>query len=387
MKIAIVINTSWNIYNFRMGLINALLQEGMEVYAIAPEDSYSHILRETKCKFEPISIDNTGTNPFNDCTLIYELYKIYKRIKPDIILHFTIKPNIYGTMAAKFLNIPIINNVSGLGTIFLNKSYATNIALFMYKLAFQYPNWVFFQNSFDRQVFIDLRLVNNRISEVLPGSGIDIDYFRPAISTRNEKFTFLIISRLIKEKGVIEYIEAARILRSRGIKAVFQVLGAKEVSHSRGIPLETIDEWIEEGIIEYLGVTNDVRMFINNADCIVLPSYREGTPRTLLEAASLAKPIVTTNVPGCNNVVEHGFNGYLCQMKDADDLALKMFKIMNLSIAERLAMGENSRMKIVEKFDERIVIKKYLNAIYRIKFGKRIRSSVKEYIKEKLFVS
>lgn len=384
MKVAIVLNTSWNIYNFRMGLINSMIKEGIEVYAIAPRDIYTQYLLDNKVRFEPITMDSTGTNPVKDFALTLELYKIYKKVEPDVVLHFTIKPNLYGTFAARMLNIPSINNVSGLGTIFLNKNITTNIALFMYKMAFRFPSKIFFQNEFDRQVFLDLRLINNKISEIIPGSGIDTDHFRPSLSISNSKFTFLVVSRLIIDKGILEYVEAARLLKEKGIDAEFQILGAKDPNHRRGISEKMIDEWVEQGLITYLGVTKDVRKFINQADCIVLPSYREGTPRTLLEAASLAKPIVTTNVPGCNNVVDDGFNGFLCNLKDAEDLALNMIKIINLNNSERQQMGENSRKKVERQFDEKIVIEKYMNAIFNIKNKKKQDFSVRGYFKEKL---
>jgi len=382
MKVAIVLNTSWNIYNFRMGLINSMIKEGMEVYAIAPRDVYTPLLIDNNVKFEPITMDSTGSNPVKDFALTVELYKIYKKIKPDVVLHFTIKPNIYGSFAARMLKIPIINNVSGLGTIFLNKNFTTSIALLMYKLAFQFPSKIFFQNEFDRQVFVDLRLISNKVAEIIPGSGINIELFRPSLSVCNEKFTFLVVSRLIIDKGIIEFVDAAKILKKKGYNVEFQILGAKDPEHRRGISEKTIKGWIDQELITYLGVTKDVRNFINKADCIVLPSYREGTPRTLLEAASLAKPIVTTNVPGCNNVVEDGYNGFLCNMKDSEDLALKMIKILNLNDIERKKMGDNSRKKIEERFDEKFVIQKYLDAIYSIKHRKKLQFSMKSYFKE-----
>lgn len=363
-----------------------MIREGMEVYAIAPHDAYSALLVENGCKFEPITIDNTGTSPVNDLKLTWELYKIYKKIKPDVILHFTIKPNIYGTIAARALKIPCINNVSGLGTIFLNRNYTTSIALFMYKLAFTYPKTIFFQNDFDRQVFLDLKLVNSNITEVLPGSGINIEHFRPAFHLENDEFTFLIVSRLIIDKGIIEYVKAAKILKELGVSAKFQILGAKEPFHKRGIPCEELVEWIENGLIEYLGTSKDVRPYIETADCIVLPSYREGTPRTLLEAGCLAKPIVTTNVPGCNNVVDDGYNGFLCNMKDPEDLAKKMLMVINLSDTERKIMGSNSRKKMEDKFDEKIVIQKYLDSIGKIRKPSKISVAVKRYIKERILV-
>ena len=209
--------------------------------------------------------------------------------------------------------------------------------------------------------------MSKKTCDVLPGSGIDTNQFAPIKNEPNKSFTFLLISRLIYDKGILEYIEAIEQLKKEGIKAKFQLLGQMDPAHKRGIPEKTIQEWIEKNQVEYLGTTEDVRSYIQNADCVVLPSYREGTPKTLLEAASMAKPIVTTNVPGCNNVVMDGKNGFLCKVKDSKDLANKMKTMHNLPEDQRFAMGINGRDYIVNNFDESIVINKYIESINKIK--------------------
>lgn len=363
MKVAIVLNTSWNVYNFRMGLIKALRENKHEVIVIAPEDEYSKKIINTGCEFHKVKMDSRGANPIKDLALIFELRGIYKKTQPDVILHYTIKPNIYGTIAASTLKIPVINNVCGLGTVFLQNGIVSKIALFMYKVAFRFPKKVFFQNNHDYELFVKEKLVKKEISDILPGSGINVSHFPPMPFKRNEKFTFLLISRLIHDKGVVEYIDAIKQLKAQGVDAQFQILGAKDPEHKRGIKLEIIDEWISSKIIEYLGTTDDVRQFISKADCVVLPSYREGTPRTLLEAASSAKPIVATDVPGCNNVVVNDYNGYLCKLKSAEDLAQKMLDMMKLDNAKIELFGKNSRSKVEKEFSEEIVISHYLNSL------------------------
>ena len=363
MKIAIVLNTSWNIYNFRMGLINALKDKEHEIIAIAPEDSYSHFLEEAGCKFCKVKMDSRGANPVKDFALIFELLFIYKKVRPDVILHYTIKPNIYGTIAATLLRIPVINNVCGLGTVFLNDNLVSKIAGLLYKIAFRFPRKVFFQNVDDLRLFSERKLIKPKIGEVIPGSGIDINYFKPGKFKRNKKFTFLLISRLIHDKGIIEYISAIKKIKKVGLEARFQLLGSKDVEHKRGIEESIIDDWIKNNTVEYLGSTDDVRPFIDSADCIVLPSYREGTPRTLLEAACSAKPIVATDVPGCNNVVEDNYNGLLCQLKDSDDLAAKMTQMISLTNEKVEELGRNGRKKIVAEFGEEKVINSYLSSI------------------------
>jgi glycosyltransferase involved in cell wall biosynthesis len=349
-----------------MNLVKTLISEGHEVITIAPHDEYTHYLEDAGCTHHDLKMDSRGANPIKDFLLIFELFSVYRRHKPDVILHFTVKPNVYGTLAAAMLNIPSINNVCGLGTIFLKKGIVSQVAIGLYRLAFLFPKKVFFQNPDDRSIFLEKRLISKGKCDLLPGSGIDLEKFEKVSFKRNSPFTFLMISRIIKDKGVNEFIDAIRVLRSKGVNARFQILGAKDPHHKRGIAVEKIQEWINGGVIEYLGKAKDVRPYIQNADCVVLPSYREGTPRTLLEAAGMAKPIVTTDVPGCHHVVENGVNGLLCRMKDANDLAAKMEAMTSLSDEELKTMGENGRRKIEREFDEQIVINKYLLSIKQV---------------------
>lgn len=367
MRIAIVLNTSWNIYNFRMNFIKALLKQGHEVHTIAPEDTYTPLIREAGCIHHKVKMDSRGANPIKDSALIFELFTIYRGVRPDVVLHYTIKPNVYGTVAAAMLRIPVINNVCGLGTVFLKDNLVSAIAIFLYKISFRFASKVFFQNSDDQKLFVDKKLVNVNAVDTIPGSGIDLSRFQPVSFKRNKKFTFLLVSRLISDKGVLEFVDAVKKLKSGGIDAHFQILGAMDPLHKRGIKVDVIAEWINSGTIEYLGTTNDVRQFIQNADCVVLPSYREGTPRTLLEAASSCKPIIATDVPGCNNVVEHNFNGFLCKLKDADDLADKMKNMLALADETLETFGMNGRAKMEAEYDESLVINKYLAALGELK--------------------
>jgi glycosyltransferase involved in cell wall biosynthesis len=363
MKIAVVLNTSWNIYNFRMNFIRELRAQGHEVHTVAPDDDYTHFLTEVGCIHHRVRMDSRGANPIKDSALIFELFLIYRKIRPDIILHYTIKPNVYGTLAAALLKIPVINNVCGLGTVFLKKNMVSAVAKFLYRISFRFAHKVFFQNADDRNLFLRENLVGEHAADLIPGSGIDLKKFQPTEFKRNDKFTFLLISRLITDKGVMEYIEAVKKLKREGIEARFQILGAKDPLHKRGIKVEIIDEWIKSQTIEYLGTTSDVRQFIHQADCIVLPSYREGTPRTLLEAASSSKPIIATDVPGCKDVVIDQFNGLLCNIKDANDLAAKMKQLAAYDDEKLKTFGKNGRAKMEKEFDESFVIKKYLHAL------------------------
>ena len=363
MKVAVVVNTSWNIHNFRMSLVRALIEKGHEVHTIAPHDEYTHYLISSGCIHHDLKMDSRGANPLKDFRLLFEFKSLYKKIKPDIILHFTVKPNVYGTLAAAWLKIPVINNVCGLGTAFLNRGIVSKIARLLYKFSFRYAQKVFFQNADDLQLFVGERLISFDKAEILPGSGINVMDFKPRPVKASKDFVFLLVSRLIYDKGIAEYVEAVKILNRYGINARFQLLGAIDTEHKRGIPIKKLEEWISKGWVEYLGKTDYVTSFMNAADCVVLPSYREGSPRSLMEAACLQKPIITTDVPGCRNVVENNYNGLLCEVKNAEDLAVTMGKMMQLPERERMQMGINGRKKMEKEFSDSIVIRKYFSAI------------------------
>lgn len=369
MRVAVVINTSWNIWNFRRGLVKALQGAGHEVLAIAPPDDYSGRLEsELGCRYVPILMENKGTNPIKDAQLTGRFLTIYKRERPDVVLHFTIKPNIYGTLAARLAGVPSINNVSGLGTVFLIENLVSKVARGLYRLAFRFPSKVFFQNNDDRELFIRYGLIRPERTRLVPGSGVDLARFRPQEGVgrvAEAPFTFLMVARVLYEKGIVEYFEAARQVRAAlGADNVrLQLLGGLDEAGGVGVPRATFEQWLAEGTIEYLGTSDHVADHLHRADCVVLPSYREGTPKTLLEAAACGKPLVTTDVPGCRETVEHGHNGYLCQVRDAADLAAKLLAVAQLPPARLAAMGAASRQLAEEKFDEKLVLQQYLAAV------------------------
>ena len=365
--IAIVINTSWNIYNFRLGLLKALQANGYKIIVIAPHDKYSQEFISLGFEYYPLTINSKGTHPVEDLKLTYSFYKLYKQIQPDVILHYTIKPNIYGTFAAALLNIPTINNIAGLGTLFVKQDIVTSIAKMLYKLSQSKAQHVFFQNNDDIQQFINDKLVTKEKCSVLPGSGIDTNKYMPREKIDNGKTTFLLIARMLWEKGIGEYVEAARQIRKKYPNCEFQLLGFLDVANRSAIAKEQMQQWEDEGVINYLGITDDVPSFIAQADCVVLPSfYREGTPRTLLESASMAKPIITTDNVGCRDVVDDGINGYICKPQDTKSLEEQIEKFLSLDQEKILLMGEKSREKMIREYDESIVIEKYNTAISKI---------------------
>ena len=366
-KILISLNTAWNLLNFRAGLIGGLISSGYEVVVVAPKDEYVVKLELLGCRFVHLEMDNQGTHPIRDLLLLWRFFQLLKTEKPDLCLFYTVKPNVYGSLASRLCGIPFINNVSGLGAVFIQGGWLKRFVSALYRLAFRNSNRVFFQNRDDLGLFLENKLVKVALTDVLPGSGINLHRFTPtddaSRKSLNSPFRFLLIARMLKDKGVVEFVNAAKLLKESGVKAEFCLLGFLDVQNPAAISSEQMKEWTDQGFVKYLGVSDDVREYISSADCIILPSYREGTPRTLLEAAAMCKPIITTNVVGCKEVVEHGFNGFLCEVKNAQDLALKMKEILLLSDDQRRLMGGNGRLKMEKEFDENIVIQKYLQAI------------------------
>ena len=366
-KILISLNAAWNLLNFRTGLIHGLISSGFEVVALAPQDKYVSELELLGCRFVHLEMDNKGINPFRDFLLLWHYWRLLRAEKPDLCLLYTVKPNVFGSLASSSLGIPFINNVSGLGATFIQGGWLKKFVSALYKLAFKKSNRVFFQNSDDLRLFLQNKLVKFELADVLPGSGINLNRFLPydypVGKALTSPFRFLLIARMLKDQGVVEYVNAAQLLKESGIMAEFCLLGFLDVQNPTAISSELMNEWTVQGYVKYLGVSEDVREHIASADCIVLPSYREGAPRSLLEAAAMAKPIITTNVVGCKEVVEHGINGYLCEAKNAQDLALKMKDMLLISDGQRKLMGQNGRLKMEKEFDEKIVIEKYLKAI------------------------
>jgi glycosyltransferase involved in cell wall biosynthesis len=363
MKIAVLANSFWNIYNFRLGLIKSLKLKGHEIICIAPYDKYFEHLLNIGIECYDIKIDNNGMNPIKDLRLIYNYYQLLKVTSPSVVLSFTIKPNIYGNFSCRFLGIKTINNISGLGTVFINKNIVTRIVIELYKFTLAKSSVVFFQNSDDKDIFLDNNIVKSSKCSLLPGSGINTSFFSPVKKIENDYFVFLLAARMIWDKGIKEYFEAASIIIKKYKKVKFQLVGQIDSHNKASVPYNKIKEYVDNGIINYLGEASDIRPYLERADCVVLPSYREGVPRVLLEGISMEKPIIATNVAGCKETVIDGHNGYLCQVKDSNDLSIKMERMLNLSNKKRNSMGKMGRRLAIQKFDESIVFSKYSKAV------------------------
>ncbi|QPB81335.1 glycosyltransferase family 1 protein [Proteus sp. GOKU] len=366
--IAITSNTSWYLYNFRKNTIISLINTGFDVYTISPFDDYSEKLVNLGAKHINIKIDSASKNPFIDLYTLISFYKICNQFKFDVILNFTPKNNIYGTLAAKLNKIKVINNIAGLGTLFINDNISSKLARNLYRYSQKYANKIFFQNNDDLTLFLERNYVKKSQIDRLPGSGVDLSRFTLSLSENKEKLRFILIARMLYEKGITFYIDAARILKKKyDNKVEFCLLGFVGVNNPSAITHEQMNNWVSEGIINYLGTSDTVEQEIAKADCIVLPSfYREGVPKTLLEAGAMGKPIITTDNVGCRETVTHGFNGYLCQPKSVSSLVDAIDTFIKLPYENKLKMGENSRKKIETEFDEKIVINKYLDALKEI---------------------
>ena len=363
--IAISANTSWYLYNFRKNTILALIKQGYQVIAIAPQDEYSTKLSEFGCEFIHINIDQGGTNPVRDIKTFFGFYSIYRKNKIDVVLNFTPKNNIYSTLAAHFNGTKSINNIAGLGILFINESITSKIARFLYKISQSKASKLFFQNEDDRRLFLDKKITTNVPTDRLPGSGVDLSRFKLTPAPDDNKVKFLLIARMLYDKGIQQYVDTARTLKKKyGENVEFCLLGFLDVNNPSAVSTADMNSWVEDGIINYLGVSDNVEQEIAKVDCMVLPSYyREGVPKSLLEAGAMGKPIVTTDNVGCRETVDDGVNGYLCEPRSSESLTEKLELIINMSYEQRLEMGKKSRQKTQKEFDEKIVIEKYLAVI------------------------
>lgn len=367
MKIAFTNNILKDTLNFRGNVIKSFLNEGCEVTVICPDDKSINIKDfDERLDFIPIEVSRKGKNPFSDLIYCKKLFNIYRKEKFDLIFHYTIKPNIYGNIASHFAKIKAISIIPGLGHLFIKESFATKIVEILYRISLNFASKVWFLNEDDKNEFLKRKLVNESKIEILPGEGISLEKFKPIkMERKDDKVIFLMIARVLWEKGFKEYVEAAEILNKKYSNLEFQLLGAIDTGNPSGVPKEIVMEYHNKKIINYLGTTNAVPSVIAKCDCLVLPSYREGVPRTLMEGAAMEKPLIATNVTGCREVVIDNYNGFLCEKQNSKDLADKIEQFLLLSQEERERLGKTGRKLMREKFEDSKVIEKYLEVIER----------------------
>lgn len=374
-KILLVANTGWYLYNFRLPLARRLRQEGFEVVLVSPDDSYVPRLQAEGFRVVKLKqLSRRGMNPFFELFALFELMKVYWREKPRAVHHFTIKCVLYGTMAAKLTGVrSVVNAVTGLGHIFLGQRTVTKavrpFVRWLYrKILRARRGHVVFQNPDDLETFIEAGLVAPEKTVIIRSSGVCLQRFAPRPGKPNKPAseipTVLFVGRLIKEKGVHDFVEAARLVKSHR-SAYFQMAGAPDPGNPSSISDEELQEWRIEGAVDLLGHVDSIADLMSLADLVVLPSYREGTPRTLLEAAALSKPIVATDVPGCREIVRDGFNGKLVPREDPQALASAIESILDDGTLSA-QMGINGRSLVAEEFSVETVVQETMKVYQRL---------------------
>lgn len=366
--VALAANSAWNILNFRTSLVEALQADGYRLLVIVPPGDDVAALEKIGIDVATVPMNPRGMSPPADALLFSRYLKLLKRLRPAAYLGFTAKPNIYGSIAAHSCGIPVINNITGLGMAFGSDNWLTRVVSLLYRAALSRSRVVFFQNPDDAQLFLERKLVRQSQVGMLPGSGVDLGRFAPPLASSPKDggggVTFLLVARLLRDKGVLDYVEAARIVRSSGKAADFQLVGFRVPADPASISEAELVAWQDEGVVDYLGPASDVRPFVAPADCVVLPSaYREGVPRSLLEAAAMGKPLITTTTIGCREAVEDGVTGFLCEPRSPQSLAAAMQRMIDIGEAERSAMGARGRARMELLFDDRIVHNCYREAL------------------------
>jgi glycosyltransferase involved in cell wall biosynthesis len=366
--VAFVSNTSWSVFNFRLGVIRQLRDEGFEVIVVAPKDEFSAKLIAEGFKYLHIDIDNYGINPLRDVRTVFQLMHIYRKYNPDFIFHYTIKPNIYGSLAAWRCGIPSVAVTTGLGHLFTFKNGLVRfLTLWLYRIAAKLSQEVWFLNDSDRAHFIKKGIVSAKKAFLLESEGVNLKWFKPLEKPEKHighRVRFLFAGRLLRDKGVFEFAEAARILSAKYPNAEFELLGFINPENVNSVTPEQIEEWQKQEILTYLGETDDVRQVLSACSCLVFPSfYGEGISRILLEAAAMGKPIITTDNTGCREVVIDGVTGFLTEPRSTSDLIAKLENFIRLSPEDRLTMGRAARKNIEEKFDENRIITHYSHTL------------------------
>lgn len=364
LRLLISANCAWNLAHFRGELIEALVADGHEVVAAAADDGRADAVRALGASFHALPVDSSGLSPIADLRLLMRYHRLMRDLRPDAFLGFTVKPNIYGSLSAARLGIRVINNISGLGTAFISRGPLTRLVAGLYRLALRRSSRVFFQNREDLAMFAEQGLVTKAQARHIPGSGVDLERFAGTPLSRNPpNFRFLLVARLLRDKGIYEFVEAARLLRLAHPAARLQLLGAAGVDNRTAVPFADIERWRAEGVVEMLGECDDVRPRIAAADCIVLPSYREGLPRSLLEGAAMGRPLIASDVPGCRDLVRDGVTGLLCEARSPSSLAEAMARMIAMPAAQRHAMGRRAREMAEREYDVALVVDAYRQAL------------------------
>lgn len=351
MRILVLINDDEGLYKFRNELLLELLKDH-DVYISCPEGRFVGAMVEEGCKFIDTSIDRRGVNPKNDISLYRQYKRILKSLRPDYVITYTIKPNVYGGYACSKLSIPYAVNITGLGTAFQKDNLLKKFVISLYKIGLKNAKVVFFENQGNQQIFIDEKIVSKEKTCLLNGAGVNTEHYKLLPYPDGNENRFIFIGRIMKEKGIDELIKAMRRLVKDGENVKLSVLGPFEEDYRK-----TFDQCENEGWLNYYGEQFDILPYVEQSHCFVLPSWHEGMANTNLECASMGRPVITSNIHGCKEAVDDGVSGFLCEKKNSGDLYLKMKKFLDLSNEERKTMGLAGRKRMEEIFDKKLVVK------------------------------
>ncbi len=364
MKVLILANYDVGLYKFRKELLEKLLEEN-EVYISLPNGVFVEKMKEMGCHFIETNVSRHGVNPFQDLKLLSFYKKTMKSVKPDIVFTYTIKPNVYGGMAASKLKVPYVENITGLGTAVEKPGLLQKITLFLYKKGTKKAQKLFFQNNENMEFFKKHR-VSKAPFDLLPGSGVNLTQYVPSKYPNDDEINFAFVARVMKEKGIDQYLDAAKAITEKHNNVKFNIYGPYEDSYEA-----TLKEYQEKGLVIYHGLTKDMKPVYQASSCVIHPTYYpEGLSNVLLEACASARPIITTNRSGCREVVEDGVNGFVVEEKNSTDLIEKIEKFLALSNEEKAKMGLAGRRKVEKEFDRNIVIDKYVAELNKVKENK-----------------
>lgn len=359
-KILIIGNHDFSIYNFRKELIQALQKENYEVHIMLPYGEKVELLKNMGCIFHNVKMERRGKNPIQEGLLIDTYYKIIKKIKPNLILTYTIKPNIYGGVMASILRIPYIPTITGLGSAIERQGALKKIIFLLYKIALKRSNCVFFQNKRNLRIFLQNKIISGRY-QMVNGSGVNLSEFSLLEYPEDDVINFIFIGRIMREKGIEEYLKAAHYISKRHKNTMFYICGFNEEQYQ-----SQIARYEKEGWLKYLGLVTDIKAVLKNMHCTILPSYHEGMSNALLESASCGRPVIASNIPGCQETYIDKVSGFGVTPKSSRALVEKIEEFLEMSYEEKRKMGLEGRKKMRQEFDRIKIVKKYLSQIKKI---------------------
>lgn len=362
-KILILANHAITISLFRTELVEKLINKGYKVYISSPYGEELDYFINLGCEYIETPVDRRGTNPKNDFKLLLKYNKILKNIRPNIVLTYTVKPNLYGGIACRLNKVPYIPNVTGLGSGFINGGIIQRLVKTLSKISFRKAHKVMIQNSDDLNTLLTNGLINSDNYELIPGSGVNLNKYTVLdFPSKEDPIEFNYIGRIMKDKGIDEFLESAKVIKSNYPLVKFNIIGMIDQPEYK----EIIDKYEKENIIKYHGFQNDTIKFIEKSICTINPSYAEGMSNVLLESAACGRLLIASNIAGCREIIDNNVNGYTFEVKNTKDLIDKIEKIINLEYDERLNMGLKGRLKVEKEFDRNLVINKYMDEIEKI---------------------